>query len=78
MNRNLKQLLIVGTCSLTLAGCCTMGRVTQWEYKVASAPSNVSPASQRVQEQFLNEMSKEGWILVTQQAGQFYLKRPKK
>ncbi len=55
-----------------------MGRVTQWEYKVASAPSNVSPASQRVQEQFLNEMSKEGWILVTQQAGQFYLKRPKK
>ena len=78
MKRNLKQLLIGATCSLMLAGCCSMGRGTQWEYKVASAPNNVSPATREGQEQFLNEMSKEGWILVTQEAGQFYLKRPKR
>jgi hypothetical protein len=81
--------VIFAASTMLLAGCCATSHVTQWEYKVAFAPG-VSPsaniavnaAEQRaLQEKFLNELGKEGWVLLPggPEAGNaFYFKRPVK
>lgn len=75
MKTNIKYLLITVVSSLLLAGCCTSRHPTEWEYKVASP--NGGPM--KVQEAFLNELGKDGWVLISQNDGRiFYFKRAKK
>ena len=51
MRKHLKLLLVAMSAGLLLAGCCAPRQVTQWEYKVATAPGNSN----------LNEV-KEGFL----------------
>jgi len=70
--------------TLFLAGCCTTHNATNWEYKVAHAPSYAGHTSQEIreiQQTFLNDLGKEGWVLIyeNQERGDtFYFKRPVK
>jgi hypothetical protein len=80
--------LVITASTLILGGCCTTAPVTRWEYKVASphlrrgeapdANSAGSPEAVRAaQEVLLNELGREGWVLVSQTDGRiFYFKRP--
>ncbi len=76
--------LVIAASMLGLAGCSTTPRVTMWEYKVAGIPpvpagsSIPSPQEWRDRaQQLLNDVGKEGWVLVSQNEGRvFYLKRP--
>src|SRR5262245_36007886 len=74
-----------GMLILSVGAATTTGSpsVAKWEYKVASPPPgtfggpNTGPAGLRErQEGFLNELGKEGWVLVSQDEGRtFYFKR---
>jgi PBP1b-binding outer membrane lipoprotein LpoB len=70
--------------TLFLAGCCTTHNATNWEYKVAHAPSYAGHTSQEIreiQQTFLNDLGKEGWVLIyenQEQGDTFYFKRPVK
>ncbi len=71
---------VLGT-SLSLAGCCTPHHAKRWEYKVVAEPHLPMATSPQeifaAREKFLNELGKDGWILVTESDGRvFYLKRP--
>ncbi len=63
---------------LLLAGCATPG-VTTWEYKVVYS-GIVASGDPKIWEpkyqEFLNNFGKEGWMLVSQDNGVFYFKRP--
>ena len=81
-SHNMKKsiaLVFVASTSI-LAGCCTTPHATKWEYKVANFdhPRGMSPQEWRERTQtFLNDLGKEGWMLVTEAEGRvFYLKRP--
>ena len=78
MQINLKKLLIIGASSLLLAGCCTTPDVTKWEYRVVRAPFPPQGEPSRDTEQsFLNDLGKDGWVLVCEREGLvYYLKRP--
>jgi hypothetical protein len=76
--------VIFAVSNLFLAGCCTPN-ATKWEYKVASPPhpptaNDAGPQQwQAIQQQFLNDLGKDGWVLVSETDGRiFYLKRPMK
>ena len=78
----MKRSLVIVASVLLLTGCCTTHLASrQWEYKVASppiGPDGTRPVGAGPTEKFLNELGKEGWILVTADADTFYLKRLKK
>lgn len=64
-----------------LTGCCGMhGKARQWEYKVAETPLVTPPGTRPVgiqeRERFLNQLGRDGWVLVAADADLFYLKRP--
>ena len=64
---------------LFLAGCCTTPRVARWEYKVAFAPHPQDGPQEwgKAQQAFLNDLGKNGWVLVSQTDGRvFYFRRP--
>ena len=73
---------------LFLSGCCTTPHVTKWEYKVVTAPELTGTMGQPNQEvaqrkraneqEFLNELGKDGWMVVSEDSGTFYLRRPVK
>jgi Domain of unknown function (DUF4177) len=72
---------IFAASTLLLNGCCTSNHVTKWEYKVVAGPDDPGkpfPQDWREREQrFLNDLGKDGWVLVQELNGQvFYLKRP--
>lgn len=77
--------LLLAASVLSVAGCCSMPRVTQWEYRVARLPrggdanrAEGPEAVREAQETLLNDLGKEGWVLVSQTDGRsFYFKRPK-
>jgi len=73
--------LMFAASTLLLASCCTTHRANkQWEYKLTySTPPGPAGLHPENQQQFLNELGKDGWILVAvdPQTGLFYLKRPK-
>jgi hypothetical protein len=83
MKRNLTSLLIAIASSSLLIGCCTTHQccaqhnaiATEWEYKIASpGPGNAS-----YQEKFLNDVGKDGWVLVQKDdRGRYIFKRAKK
>ena len=68
---------------LLLAGCCFKPGVTKWEYKVAvppqagfGGPAGGPEERRESQQAFLNELGKDGWVLVSQTEGRiFYFKR---
>jgi hypothetical protein len=72
--------VVFAASTLFLAGCCTTPRATRWEYKVASPhlPRGEGPqAVGEAQQAFLNDIGKEGWVLVSQTDGRvFYFRRP--
>jgi hypothetical protein len=82
----MKQCVVVvfAASVLLLTGCRTAPRVAKWEYKVAAAPrpkaiagAVASPEEWQESEQaLLNELGKDGWVLVSQNNGVFYFKRP--
>jgi len=77
-------LSLLAASTLFLNGCCTTPHATKWEYKVASphlrgdANRTEGPEGVRqAQEALLNDLGKEGWVLVGQTDGRFfYFKRP--
>ena len=85
----MKTLLIITAATLLLIGCDTSPRHTeQWEYKIAYPPlqgfnqANVVPNienNRKTSEAFLNDMGKDGWILVERDdSGAYYFKRVKR
>jgi len=72
-------LLALATSTLLLAGCCAMYHTSQqWEYRAAMPPGGAHPVSIEARQQFLNELGKDGWVLVAADGDLFYLKRPKR
>ena len=72
--------VVIAASTLLLAGCSTTHHAAkQWEYKVARTPigpEGTRPVGIERREQFLNELAKDGWILVSADSDLFYLKRP--
>ena len=78
MKRVIQLLFVTGT--VFLAGCCGPHHASnRWEYKVAETPigpEGTRPVSIHRREEFLNELGRDGWVLVAADADLFYLKRP--
>lgn len=74
--------LVFAATALFVAGCSTTPRAFhQWEYKVATVPlgpSGTRPVGDVTREKFLNELGKDGWVLVAADVDIFYLKRPRR
>jgi ABC-type sugar transport system substrate-binding protein len=75
--------LIFAASVLFLAGCCTAPHAAKWEYKIAFAPNgtaNTYPTQENrdVQQTLLNDLGKDGWVLISADNGTFYFKRPVK
>lgn len=76
--------VILTVSTFFLGGCCTMPHATKWEYKVEDATRwttrGAGPqAWQASHQSHLNDLGKEGWVLITEQDGRiFYFKRPLK
>ncbi len=71
--------VVLAASALFLAGCCTTPRATKWEYKVASphlspfgGPSGGPEAAREAQQAFLNDLGKEGWVLVSETDGRVF------
>ena len=61
MKTKIKYLLVLVLASFVFVGCCTMhSKTVQWEYKVESIQNNLESAK-------LNELGKDGWMLVSVQ-----------
>ena len=78
-----KTLLILGLSSLMLSGCSSMHRATHWEYKIIPSDNiNVNhtppPDWPAKQEAMLDNLGQDGWILINESNGYFYLRRPAK
>ena len=77
-------LVLIAVSSMLLAGCCSVHHAGRWEYKVTHVPGapaetlNTSGPSLEEREKYLNSLGNDGWILVSEDLGVFYLKRPKK
>jgi len=86
----MKVLLIITAVASLLVGCATSSvqHGEQWEYKVVAPPSfglnqaNQAPDVKQMgknMEAFLNDMGKDGWILVQRaESGWYYFKRAKR
>jgi hypothetical protein len=89
----MKSLLVLTAAAFLLTGCATspVHQTEQWEYKLVklkyvergfqngqNASANIENA-RKVEEEFLNEMAKDGWIYIEQkETGVFYFKRAKR
>jgi hypothetical protein len=71
----------MATTALAFTGCCGAHHATHWEYKVAVTPvgpSGTRPTEAAQREHFLNELAKDGWVMVTTEGDYLYVKRPKR
>jgi hypothetical protein len=82
MKAHRKYLFITVISSFLLAGCSTPLHSTKWEYKVAllpgafGGPSGGPEEAREKQQAFLNELGKDGWVLISQNEGRvFYFMR---
>jgi len=78
MKTKIKYLLVLVLASFVFAGCCTMHKTAQWEYKTTTLyPTGPSAESE------INKLGKDGWQLVAvvdANSGSnaiYYFKRPK-
>jgi hypothetical protein len=83
MKQNLKWAWPLVASGLLLTGCCCThpGHGGEWEYKVAVTPvgpAGTRPTDAAQREKFLNELAKDGWVLVTTEGDYLYVKRPRK
>ena len=80
MSKLLLAIIAAGT--LFAAGCSTPPQSSdKWEYKAALTPLGPEgrrPVSIERREQFLNDLARNGWILVSADGDLFYMKRAKK
>ena len=85
MRKTMSYIIIAASSMLLLAGCCTARHSTAREYKVAYPSGRAADANQgdpnadpKVQEAFMNDLAKSGWIFVEREpGGLFYFKRAK-
>lgn len=83
MKTRITQSLILGAGILTLSGCSSMHRATHWEYKVIPSGNidvnrTLPPDWPAKQEAMLDNLGKDGWVLINESNGYFYLRRPAK
>jgi hypothetical protein len=84
MKRNCGVLILTAVSSILLAGCCSVHHTHTWEYKVTQVPgappatANMQGPSLEEREKYLNSLGNDGWILVSEDLGVFYLKRPRR
>jgi hypothetical protein len=77
--------VVLAASALFLAGCCTTPRATKWEYKVASPHLSAfggpggpeggpggPEAAREARQAFLNDLGKEGWVLVSETDGRVF------
>ncbi len=77
MKQNPQWLLTIFVGIFLVSGCCTYRHFQEWDYKVIN--SNAMPVnSPETPAALLNEQGKEGWILIQNEGGWFYLKRAKR
>ena len=76
--------VLIAVSSMLLAGCSSAHHAGRWEYKVTQVPgapaetANTRGPSLEEREKYLNSLGNDGWILVSEDLGVFYLMRPKK
>jgi len=83
MITKINRLLILSASILLLPGCSTAHRAKHWEYKIVesgnyNANTTPPPDWPAKQEAMLDNLGKDGWILVTESNGYFYFRRPVK
>jgi len=84
MKTNRSVLVLIAVSSMLLAGCCGVHHASRWEYKVTVAPgtpedvANMRGPSRETREKYLNGLGDDGWVLVSEDQGVFYLKRAKR
>ena len=84
MKMNHSILVLMAASSLLLAGCCGVHHAGSWEYKIAKTPQSPEEAKAMIgpslenREKYLNSLGRDGWVLVSEDQGIFYLKRPKR
>ena len=84
MKRRCGVLVLVAVSSMLLAGCCSVHHSHGWEYKVTQVPgapaetANTRGPSLEEREKYLNSLGNDGWILVSEDLGVFYLMRPRR
>ncbi len=84
MKTNRSMLVLMAVSSTLLAGCCGVHPTAHWEYKITLTPQTpeekaaMRGATLQEQENYLNSLGSDGWVLVSEDQGLLYLKRPKK
>jgi len=78
-----RALLILGLTSFLLSGCGSLHLAKHWEYKIIPSENidvNHTPPPDwpAKQEAMLDSLGKDGWILINESNGYFYLRRPAK
>lgn len=75
--------LVIAASTVVLAGCCTTPRSAKWEYKVEDERKWVSRDSPTpdwpvVVQRHLNELGKDGWVLIQRDGNLCFLMRAMK
>jgi len=75
--------LVIAASTVGLAGCCTTPRAAKWEYKVEDARQwvprdSVTPDWLVISERHLNDLGKDGWVLIQRDGSVYYFKRAAK
>lgn len=78
MKKTTAAILVATT--LLLAGCCTTPHTAKWEYKIENAmkwtvKGEGPDAWRETYQSHLNELGKEGWVLIEHHDYVFYFKR---
>lgn len=75
--------LVCAASLLCLAGCRTTPHATKWEYKVEDArrwvtSAGITPDWQATYQSHLNDLGRDGWVLMHMDGSIIYLMRPLK
>jgi len=75
--------LVIAASTVGLAGCCTTPRTPKWEYKVEDerkwvSRDSVTPDWLVVEQRRLNDLGKDGWVLIQRDANLYFFMRAMK